>query len=161
MFAFWSSCSHKLLFYGAENVGFTVADKVCRHCFKWLCVYAKCVNMCLDVFIVLFSLRILLMSMCLMLRLTPTSLWTSPPMFAYDVTMFPPDCSELCHWECCWHMLSMFLGMEGVLVFAICDTMCDVIFRMSAMRKKTEQMRGFWAPISLQGVTQRCLSCLI
>lgn len=68
MFAFWSSSSHKLPFYGAENVGFTVAGKVCRHCLKWLCVYAKCVNMCLDMFMVLFSLRILLMSMCLMLQ---------------------------------------------------------------------------------------------
>ena len=34
-----------------------------------------------------------------------------------------------CHRVCCWHMLSLFLGMWGVLVFAICDAMCDIIFQ--------------------------------
>lgn len=56
----------------------------------------------------------------------------------------------------CWHMMSMFLGTVGVLVFAIYSAMCDVMFRMSATRKRMEQTKGFWAPISLQGETQRC-----
>lgn len=41
------------------------------------------------------------------------SLWASAPMFGYDVliTISPPDCGEHYHWECCWHMLSVFQGM--------------------------------------------------
>lgn len=58
-------------------------------------------------------------------------------------------------------MLSMFLKVEGVFLLAIRNRTCGVPLRMSATRRKKGQMRKFWAPISLQGSTQKCLSCLL
>lgn len=90
--------------------------------------------MCLDVFILLYAFiyylffneNIAHVNIVGVAELN--SLSTCPPMFAYDVTMSSPDCGELCHWECCWHTMSMFLGMKGVLVFynIFCHVWCHI-----------------------------------
>lgn len=63
-------------------------------------------------------------------------------MFGYAELMFPPGWGKLSRWEWCWHMPSMFLGMEGVLVFAVSDAMCDLIFQEERYEEEEDDEDG-------------------
>lgn len=94
---------------------------------------------------------------------TEASPWTCPPVFAYDVAILWCSLQAVLNratgsvvdtrWACSWS--------RRVCSCWQYNTTCSVLFRMSGMRRKTEQRRKFWAPTFLQGGIQKCLTCLM